>query len=380
MRDISRTQQIANWFAGIIAIVIIILIPLAFIALEIKYVKGNLDSEALANSRIISRLINANPEMWQYEQLRLKEILSQRPRNGVKEIRRVIDNGNNIIVESADEISPSFLKSSYDLKESGFTVGKIEIYRPLTPILLKTLYVFIVGILIAAMSFFSIKILPFRALIQAEEELRESEEKFRALFEQASVGVAEVDTQTNRFIRVNQKFCEIVGYSIGEMKTKTFLQITLPDDLPKTLIKLRKIEKGEIRNYSGETRYINKDGATVWVHLTVSSIFVKNEQSNRRILAVKDITERKQVEEERNQLILELQQALADVKTLSGLLPICSYCKNVRDDRGYWNKIEAYLHKYSKAEFSHGICPDCREKHFPEIGDKQPLSDKQTQR
>ena len=79
-----------------------------------------------------------------------------------------------------------------------------------------------------------------------------------------------------------------------------------------------------------------------------------------------DITERKRAEEERNQLILKLRQALAEVKTLSGLLPICSHCKNVRDDKGYWNKIEAYIHDRSEAEFSHGICPECAKKHYPD--------------
>ena len=62
-----------------------------------------------------------------------------------------------------------------------------------------------------------------------------------------------------------------------------------------------------------------------------------------------------------------LQKTLAEVKTLRGFLPICAYCKNIRDDKGYWNKIESYIHKHSEAEFSHGICPECAKKHFPEM-------------
>jgi len=60
-----------------------------------------------------------------------------------------------------------------------------------------------------------------------------------------------------------------------------------------------------------------------------------------------------------NQLVIELKKALAKVKTLSGLLPICSHCKKIRDDKGYWNQIEAYIQKHSEAEFSHGMCPEC---------------------
>jgi PAS domain S-box-containing protein len=80
----------------------------------------------------------------------------------------------------------------------------------------------------------------------------------------------------------------------------------------------------------------------------------------------KDITERKRVEREREQLIHELQGALAQVRTLSGLLPICANCKNIRDDQGYWIQIEAYIRDHSAAEFTHGICPGCREQYFPE--------------
>jgi len=72
-----------------------------------------------------------------------------------------------------------------------------------------------------------------------------------------------------------------------------------------------------------------------------------------------DITERKQAEEHRDKLIAELEKALSEVKKLSGLLPICSHCKKIRDDKGYWNQIEGYIQKHSDAEFSHGMCPEC---------------------
>lgn len=80
-----------------------------------------------------------------------------------------------------------------------------------------------------------------------------------------------------------------------------------------------------------------------------------------------DITIRKQVEEEKAKLIAELAEALAKVKTLSGLLPICSSCKKIRDDKGYWNQIEAYIQEHSDAEFSHGICPECARKYYPDF-------------
>ncbi len=81
----------------------------------------------------------------------------------------------------------------------------------------------------------------------------------------------------------------------------------------------------------------------------------------------REIDERKRVEEEREKLIYELQEALNKVKTLSGLLPICASCNKVRDDSGYWNQIEVYIRDHSEADFSHSICPDCAKELYPDL-------------
>jgi len=81
----------------------------------------------------------------------------------------------------------------------------------------------------------------------------------------------------------------------------------------------------------------------------------------------RNLDERISVEKQRERLIGELNNALSQVKKLSGMLPICSYCKKIRDDKGYWNQIEEYIQVHSEAEFSHGICKECAEKHFPEL-------------
>ncbi len=82
---------------------------------------------------------------------------------------------------------------------------------------------------------------------------------------------------------------------------------------------------------------------------------------------IQDITERKQLESEKDALITELELALARVKKLEGFLPICSYCKKIRDDQGDWQQIETYIHERSDAEFSHGICPECLKAHYPDF-------------
>jgi PAS domain S-box-containing protein len=104
------------------------------------------------------------------------------------------------------------------------------------------------------------------------------------------------------------------------------------------------------------------DGEIVHVHSKAEY----DVHTNKIFGVVQDITGRKRVEEERERLIVELRQALEQVKTLSGIVPICSYCKKIRDDRGYWEQVEAYVSKHTEAQFSHGICPQCLEHFCPE--------------
>ncbi len=89
---------------------------------------------------------------------------------------------------------------------------------------------------------------------------------------------------------------------------------------------------------------------------------------NLLIRAIRYAIERKKLERAREKLINELQDALDRIKTLEGLIPICSYCKKVRDDQGYWNQVESYIQEHTAAEFSHGICPDCMEKLYADLG------------
>ena len=84
-----------------------------------------------------------------------------------------------------------------------------------------------------------------------------------------------------------------------------------------------------------------------------------------------DITERKQAEQEREKLIGELKATLAEVKTLQGIIPICAGCKKIRDDKGFWSQVESYIQKHSEATFSHGMCPDCLKKYYPELEEEE---------
>jgi hypothetical protein len=102
------------------------------------------------------------------------------------------------------------------------------------------------------------------------------------------------------------------------------------------------------------------------------AVNLENRWQKRKLESTNDelrneIGERIRAEREKEHLIEELQEALAKVRTLSGLLPICASCKKIRDDKGYWNQIEVYIRDHSEAEFSHGICPDCMKELYPQF-------------
>ena len=131
---------------------------------------------------------------------------------------------------------------------------------------------------------------------RAEEALRESEERFRATFEQAAVGISH-NSLDGRWLRVNQKLCEIVGYSREELLEKTLQDITHPHDLDADLEQVRELLGGNIETYSTEKRYIKKDESIVWINLTISLVREPSGEPKYFIAVIEDISERKWAEE-----------------------------------------------------------------------------------
>ncbi len=123
-----------------------------------------------------------------------------------------------------------------------------------------------------------------------------SKERFKITFEQAAVGVAHVSLD-GRFLEVNQKFCDIVGYPKEEMQSRTFQEITHPDDLEKDLEYMQQVLDGEIETYSMEKRYFRKDKTIVSIELTVSLVFEDTGEPRHFIAVVQDITKRKEAED-----------------------------------------------------------------------------------
>jgi two-component system, OmpR family, response regulator VanR len=122
--------------------------------------------------------------------------------------------------------------------------------------------------------------------------------------------------------------------------------------------------------FAGQKYSINSDKMQI-IDLLLSTYENAVQKNNELHKAHNDLMEIHHQLEQKNveleKLNLDLQQSLLEIKTLSGLLPICANCKKIRDDRGYWSQIEAYMAKRTGVEFTHGICPDCAKKYFPGV-------------
>jgi PAS domain S-box-containing protein len=152
------------------------------------------------------------------------------------------------------------------------------------------------------------------ARMQVEEKLRQSEQQSRATFNQAAVGIAHVG-KNGQWLRVNQKLCDIIGYTSEELLERSFQDITHPEDLDADIGYVRQVLASEIQTYSMEKRYIHKNGSLVWINLTVSLVRKEDGEPDYFISVIEDIRERKQAEAEIRQLTENLERRVSDRTT-----------------------------------------------------------------
>lgn len=194
-------------------------------------------------------------------------------------------------------------------------------------------------------------------LKHAEEEARKNEQRFRDL----ANSISDVFFAMNRDLRCtywNHASEKLTGIPAPKAIAQNITDL-LPESMAKDLDKLfhESMETQTTKTYVSKVKLQNK------VYYFDINIYPAKHGLS---VFFKDVSERMYAERERERLIAELQDALNKVKTLSGLLPICAFCKNIRDDGGYWHQVEAYIKAHSEANFSHGVCPDCAKQHYPE--------------
>lgn len=195
---------------------------------------------------------------------------------------------------------------------------------------------------------------------RSETLLKDEIVRRQLLVDQSRDGIVVID-EKGKVFEANRKYAQMLGYSLEEvMKLHVW-------DWDAQWTKAELLEMTTLVDDSGDhfvTKHRRKDGSVYDVEISTSGTMY----GERKLIfcICRDITERKRAEAEKEQLIAELQAALQEIQTLRGILPLCSYCKKIRNDKGYWEQVEVYIHKHLQADISHGICPECMQKYFPE--------------
>ena len=203
---------------------------------------------------------------------------------------------------------------------------------------------------------------------RAEAAVRESEEKYKLLAEHSADVIYKLDIATEQYSYVSPSIEKMLGYTAEEaLSLKAWDTVTEASYVKQREKMAEAISSNRMTPEILELEAVHKDGHTLPVE-THANFIVNDQGSPVGILGVvRDISKQKQLKEEREKLIKHLQEALEEIKALRGILPVCSFCKRVRDDKGYWEQVDVFLQKYSLVDISHSICPQCMAEHYPEI-------------
>lgn len=203
-------------------------------------------------------------------------------------------------------------------------------------------------------------------LRKAEAALLSSERKYRRLVESLKRDyIIYSHDMDGNFTYLSPSIVNVLGYSQDEFKVH-YTEYMTDSPMNRDVVgHTNAALRGESQE-PYEAEFWHKNGHRV--HLRTTEVPVLDE--NGMVLGiegiVQDITELKRAEAERESVIKKLEKALSEIRTLRGILPLCSFCKKIRDDKGYWEQVDVYIHKYSEADISHGVCPECMKINYPE--------------
>ncbi len=181
----------------------------------------------------------------------------------------------------------------------------------------------------------------------------------------SSVGGLIITDLEGRICFANSAFCKMFEYSPAQVMGKQAMELFTGKEIRNfadliTVIDISKDDTIELTVKSGENRRFI-------VEVAASSVTSGSGAIVGRMASFVDITRKKEIEAEKDNLIGKLNDALRRIRTLRGIIPICAACKKIRDDKGIWNQIELYIRDHSDADFSHGLCPECSKKLYPDI-------------
>jgi len=322
----KRTTRIITWLAGIVIGVTVLISPLGYLYMSYLNMNSSLATEAEIHASLVGQIIVTNPEFWKYERDRLRGMLSMRPRKGQPEVRRLLDADGRTIAESADHLETPLLMRSFDLKDSGFLVGKVAISRSFRPVLEKTAFMSLLVVPLGLGAFLFLRIVPIRRLYRAEDALRQSEAFLASVIEQSPNATTITDAR-GILQSINQACIDLFDISPDEVVGRYNIledEIIVEQGL---MPQVRRVfENGETARFeiaydtSRHKKLQLRKASRVVVDTTIFAVKNVQGQITHVVVQHKDITEQRMAAEERQRMAERLIRAekMEALGTLAG--------------------------------------------------------------
>lgn len=200
-----------------------------------------------------------------------------------------------------------------------------------------------------------------------QEKIGESDARFRALIEYSSDCITLTDVRGGVIYSSNASIA-LTGYTPDELIHRSIFDLVHPDDLAASKAVFTGCLRSAGQPYTLELRLQHKDESYRWLQCVLQNR-MHDPAVKALVMNYRDISDRKHLEAERDKLVAELTETSHNMKVLRGLLPICASCKQIRDEEGQWGPIEIYIRERSEAKFTHGICPECKSRLYPDLNE-----------
>ena len=300
--------KIMNWLVGTIIGVVVTLPAVSYFVMSYNQMSGHLQAESEIDGVAITRTINRNPLMWEFEEARIRELLRHEEREAAQDFHRIANNENGTVLEQGERPRKPVITHSRYLRDFGRVVGQVEISRSLRPALLKSGAILFILWSIGAALFVGVRKFLGDFALQAEQDIRAGEKKYRSLFNEA-LDMIHIVSPEGRILDANPMELTTLGYTKKELVGKPLLQIIHPEFRPTLEKSLPRVLDGEnIKGY--QTALITKKGERIDVEVNAVPQIRDGKVVAARAI-IRDVTERGKSQEE----LLHHQKRLQSLTT-----------------------------------------------------------------
>jgi diguanylate cyclase (GGDEF)-like protein/PAS domain S-box-containing protein len=278
--------------ALIIGLVVTIVLPTGFFGLKFQNITGKVDAEAEINARLVTKLISENPDLWRYETYRLDELLSRRATKGNPEIRQILETNGTVIASHGPPLPLPTIMHDQPVIDGGTNVATLRIITTIQPLVIQTFLMFLLAMSLGAALFITLRILPFKAILKAEQALLESNEFLTKIMENDTNGILVV-TPEERILLVNQAMVSISGYDRGALAVlKTFTVLMPESEKEHIRDQIRGLLLKHAPSFTFETSITRPDGDRRELSCGAAPI-MKGDTVDAIVISLEDITTRK---------------------------------------------------------------------------------------